>query len=119
MSKTIKTLLEFVVLSIEDGQFESAMDKNGNPFARVQPVCGTLRRVVEVDSASVYVRKNNCVKVLANIRGYNHKTQKPWARSASILVKPVNETTSIVIEGRRPKFALDRAEFDSLIERLS
>ena len=119
MSKTIETLVEYVVASIEDGRFESALDKNGKPFVRVQPVCGMLRRVVEVDSASVYVRKNGCVQLLANIRGYNHKTQKRWARSANVLIKPLNEFASIVIENGKGKFVVEREQFDSLIERLS
>jgi hypothetical protein len=119
MSDTTKTLVQFIALSIAEGEFESALDKNGKSFARVRPGSLTEHAELKVKSASVYIRKNGCVQFLANIGGFNRKTQKQWARSANVTVKPIDEYASIVIENNKMQFLVSRNLLDNIIERLS
>lgn len=119
MSDTTKSLVAYIVASIEDGEFESALDKNGKPFARVRPGSPWHSEELKVKSASVYIRKNGCVQLLANIGGFNRKTQKRWARSTNLTVKPINEFGCVVLENNKMRFLVDRSEFDNIIERLS
>jgi hypothetical protein len=122
MHETIQHLVRYIVACIEAGEFESALDKNGKPFARVQPEVWDFEapgRGTEVRSASVYVRKNGCVQLLANLGGFNNRTEKKWARSTNVTIKPINEFASIVIENGKMKLVVEREQFDSLIQRLS
>ena len=119
MSDTTKSLVQYIATSIEDGEFESALDKNGKSFARVRPGSLAEHETLKIKSASVYIRKNGCVQFLANIGGFNRKTQKQWARSANITVKPIDEYGSIVIENNKMQFLVSRNLLDNIIERLS